>query len=136
MKTYLAGLLTRPRFTRLPIPTNRGSGKSTCANRLVGTHSSGSVRDFHPIPYYSVTRTRNGNQTLHINAAKIQYFFLTPTFLSVFFTVGAICILTTPRHLIFAPRQNALCRMRRVAPRNSRNLYGATSLRFRHQNGD
>ena len=85
MKTYLAGLLTRPRFTRLPIPTNRGSGKSTCANRLVGTHSSGSVRDFHPIPYYSVTRTRNGNQTLHINAAKIQYFFLTPTFLSVFF---------------------------------------------------
>lgn len=56
MITALAGLLTRSIFERLPgnMPQRRMTvfpSGSFCSKTRQGTHSSGSVRDFHPVPF-------------------------------------------------------------------------------------
>lgn len=112
---------------------NQNSGKSMCANRLDGTHSSGSVQDFHLIPYSSATRTRHGNQTLHINGAKIQYFCLTATFVAVFFTPSSEIFNPT---IICVLPQNALYRTYRATQTPCQSLSTATRLLWQRQTDD
>jgi hypothetical protein len=75
----MAGLLTYSIRKRLPIILQKNnSGKSVCFRTFRGVHSSGSVRDLHPIPFYRLFLHKN-KRTYH--GAKVHVFFISAIFL-------------------------------------------------------